>query len=105
MSCFAVGVDHQAVPPVSNVLLVCQPLRDQQNVTEQIAIVLCCIIERWNRLFRYDEDVHWRLWGNVAERKNTIVFVHDRGRYFSADDFRKNALAHKQRCANRRVQK
>lgn len=101
LPCFAVGVDHQAIPPVSNILLVCQTLRGKENVPKQLPILLSCIVERGNRLFRHDENVHRRLRSNVAEGDNMFVFVDDRCRYFSADDLRKNAIAHTRQYANR----
>lgn len=48
---------------------------DENELPDQLGIVQCHVIDRWDRLSRYDNDVLRCLWRNIPKRDDVIVLM------------------------------
>ena len=90
----AVGVEDRPEADVGNSAV----LRDQRRPSDELAdepvVFRPNFIQRGDVTFWHDQNVCRRLWIDIVERDDAIVFVHDAGRNLSLDDFAEQAIGH-----------
>ena len=85
LACGFLAVDDDPVS-VINAELSRKPRRYQVQMAKQLPIVSPYVGMSCNYLPRDDQNVHGRLWINIAESQAAIIFVYDVGRYLTIDD-------------------
>ena len=68
--------------------------RFQQKVSKQLAVARRGLSQAWDRFFRHEQNMRWRLWVDVAKSQHQIVFIDDVSRDFPRGDFFKQGSAH-----------
>ena len=86
LSAMLVAIDDQAEAVFRDSFPRREVARDDEHVTEGALVVVADVVDGRDGLVRHDQQVHWRLRRDVAERGDAVVLVDDRGGNFSGDD-------------------
>ena len=67
----------------------------EHHMPERFLISRRCLRNSWNRTFRDEQEMGWRLRRDITEAKAEIVLIDNVGRNLTCDDFfKEGSLAH-----------
>jgi hypothetical protein len=92
LSRLAIAIEHRAISALAESLAGRQLSGSSQHPADQRVIVRTEIVGGRDVLPRDDEQVHRRLWIDVAERDEIVVFVNNRCRNLAGDDAAEQAV-------------
>ena len=92
LSGVCIAVNNTAVAPVRDALRFGNIPRDQMQAANEFGVVVIQIIERGDVLFGNNQKMNRRLWIDVLESQNIIIFIQCIGFNFSRHHFAKQAF-------------
>jgi hypothetical protein len=79
------GIGHNTVARLRQTLLFRDVGADNQQLSQKVPVLFATVLHRRDMLFRDDQRVHGRLWIDIVECQDAVVFM---------DDFRRNGFLH-----------
>jgi len=90
LSTFGVGVNHDTIS--RQIMFAGEISCDHEEPTQQFSLIVADIVQRRDMGFGNDDAVERRLWTDVVEHQNLIIFVESVGRQLAGDDLAEDAV-------------
>src|ERR1700741_3858702 len=87
LSAVVTAIDHQSETGLAEAEICCKLLPGQQEATQQRAVTRLGFRKPWDYSFRNHQYMNRRLWIDIVERQNLVIFEDDLRRDFSSNDF------------------
>ncbi len=89
-----IAVENQAVTVFIDTFVSGDLPGDKRHLASYRCIFLLEVIDGRNMLFRYDENMRWRLWIDIPESDKVIILIHLVTGNLSIPDLAKQAVCH-----------